>query len=276
MEKTHLVIIDPQNDFCDPKGSLFVQGAEEDMNRLADFIRSNLDKIGKISITLDSHRLIDVAHPIFWVDSSGNNPAPFTIITKDDVENGVWTTKIPSKQKDMLDYVTALETNQRYPLCIWPPHCLIGSWGNNIFPDLFSALQEWESKKVRAVEYVTKGSNPFTEHYSAVKADVPYKGDPTTDLNVKFIQDIQDADNVLVAGEASSHCVLNTVKDIADEFGESNISKLVMMTDCMSPVAAVPGVDFPQIAQDFIDDMKSRGMRTTESNTWMRKSSSAS
>ena len=24
----HLLVIDPQNDFCDPKGSLFVQGAE--------------------------------------------------------------------------------------------------------------------------------------------------------------------------------------------------------------------------------------------------------
>jgi len=275
MEKTHLLIIDPQNDFCDPKGSLSVQGAEDDMNRLADFIRSKGDKIGKISVTLDSHRLYDVAHPLFWIDSSGKQPDPFTIITKDDVENGVWTTKVPSKQKDMLDYVTALETNQRYPLLIWPPHCLIGSWGYSVFPSLFDALQEWEAKHVRAVTFVTKGSNPYTEHYSAVKADVPYKGDPTTDVNVKFVQDVQEADNLLVAGEASSHCVLNTVKDIADEFGDANIPKLVMMTDCMSSVAALPGADFPQIAQDFIDEMSARGMRTTTSTTWMEKSQSA-
>mgnify|MGYP000591819852 FL=1 len=30
-----LVIVDPQNDFCDPKGSLFVDGAVDDVRRLA-------------------------------------------------------------------------------------------------------------------------------------------------------------------------------------------------------------------------------------------------
>lgn len=38
MQKIHLLIIDPQNDFCSPDGSLYVHGAEQDMQRLADFI----------------------------------------------------------------------------------------------------------------------------------------------------------------------------------------------------------------------------------------------
>jgi len=31
----HLLIIDPQNDFSNPQGSLFVPGADDDMKRLA-------------------------------------------------------------------------------------------------------------------------------------------------------------------------------------------------------------------------------------------------
>ena len=63
MESTHLVCIDPQNDFCHKNGSLSVSGADDDMNQLAAMIRRAGDKIGKISVTLDSHHIIDIAHP---------------------------------------------------------------------------------------------------------------------------------------------------------------------------------------------------------------------
>lgn len=31
--KVHLLVIDPQKDFCNPNGSLFVTGADKDMDR---------------------------------------------------------------------------------------------------------------------------------------------------------------------------------------------------------------------------------------------------
>jgi nicotinamidase-related amidase len=131
---THLLIIDPQNDFCDPQGALFVPGADQDAARLADLINRLGNKIDDIHTTLDSHRVIDVAHPIFWINSKGEHPQPFTIISKDDVVNGVWTTTNPAWRQRAIDYVTTLETNARYPLCIWPPHCLIGTWGHAVMP----------------------------------------------------------------------------------------------------------------------------------------------
>ena len=68
--KVELLIIDPQVDFCDPKvGALYVPGAEHDMNRLAAMIRRLNNKIDDIHVTLDSHHLIHIAHPIFWKDS---------------------------------------------------------------------------------------------------------------------------------------------------------------------------------------------------------------
>ena len=67
----HLLVIDPQNDFCDPNGSLFVPGADEDMKRLGGFIERVKDKLNDIHVTLDCHRKVDIAHPIWWRDSSG-------------------------------------------------------------------------------------------------------------------------------------------------------------------------------------------------------------
>src|SRR5580692_3193114 len=81
--KIRLLIIDPQNDFCDgpSNGSLPVTGAYDDMTRLASMLDRLGHRIDDISVTLDSHRTIDVAHSPFWVDSKGVSPSPFTMIT---------------------------------------------------------------------------------------------------------------------------------------------------------------------------------------------------
>ncbi len=269
-ERVDLLIIDPQVDFCrpgkdenDPKrGALYVDGAEKDMERLASMVKSFGQKIKKIHTTLDCHHLIDVAHPVMWRDSDGNQPDPFTIITSQEMRDGKWTPVLLQYKQRFIDYCAELEASGRYPLCIWPPHCLIGSEGNNVLPVLFEALGEWEVSKTDNVDYVSKGSNPFTEHYSAVKAEVPDPSDPSTQLNTPLIQTLMEADKILIAGEAGSHCVANTVKDIADGFqDDSYIKKMVLLEDAVSPVIS-PFVDFPAVQAQFIAEMKARGMQT--------------
>lgn len=263
--KVHLVVIDPQVDFCDPSGALYVSGAERDIERLAQMVERLAPKLDDIHVTLDSHRLIDVAHPIFWKDSAGRHPAPFTIIAAGDVEAGRWTPTLPGLYRRMLEYVRSLEANGRYPLCIWPPHCLIGSPGHCVMPDLYRALQGWEAQRFAMVDYVTKGSNPWTEHYSAVCADVPDPSDPGTQLNTRLIQTLLDADLVVIAGEAGSHCLANTVRDIAANFGDdSAIRRLVLLEDATSPV---PG--FEQFQSDFIREMSARGMQVTTTREFL-------
>ena len=157
-KRIELLIIDPQIDFCDPdKGALYVPNAEHDMRRLAAMIRRLKDKIDDIHITLDSHHFIHIAHPIFWKDSHGKHPQPFTSITLAEVEDGKWTTTQPGLYKRALEYVRKLANNGRYDLTIWPPHCLIGSPGHAVFPPLFDALKEWE-QRFAFVDFVTKGS----------------------------------------------------------------------------------------------------------------------
>jgi len=254
----HLLIIDPQVDFCDPnKGSLYVQGADQDMNRLADMIDRLGSSIADIHVTLDSHHYNDIAHPNWWRDSAGNPPTPFTIITAKDVDDQVWTTTVPGLYKRSRDYVNALEANNRYPLCIWPPHCLIGTEGAAIFPRLMESLNNWAKNDFAQVDFVTKGSNVFPEHYSAIKADVPDPLDPTTQINTRLIDVLQTADIIAIAGEASSHCVANTVRDIADAFGDdSYVKKLVFLSDASSTVTG-----FESYSDAFIKEMTARGMQ---------------
>lgn len=267
-----LVAIDPQNDFCDiPGATLAVTGAGTDMERLAQFINRVGGKLEDVHVTLDSHRLIDIAHPAWWMDQNGNQPNPFTIISAADIEAGIWTPRNPSFRPRTLDYAHTLEsTADHYNICVWPPHCLIGTWGHNVHATLNEALQKWSDREYAMVDYVTKGSNPWTEHYGALMAEVPDPNDPSTGLNTAFLQMLAEADIVAVAGEASSHCVLKTVRQIADNIGDAHIKKFHLLRDCMSPVSAVPGgPDFPKIAEAFLRDMKSRGMTITTSTDFL-------
>jgi nicotinamidase/pyrazinamidase len=263
--KVHLIIIDPQQDFCDPKGNLFVAGADEDMKRLSAMVDRIGDKLDDIHVTLDSHHFVDIAHPIFWVDSNGKHPGPFTIISLDDVKAGKFQTTNPQFMSRAVDYVSALAKNGRYPLCIWPPHCLIGSAGYAVKPELYKALLEWEEKYFAMVDFVTKGSNIFTEHYSAVQADVPDPQDPGTMLNTRLIQTLLKADIIAISGEALSHCVANTITDIADNFGEDNIKKFVLLEDCSSSVTG-----FEAMGDNFVKAMKKRGMKISNSKEFMK------
>jgi nicotinamidase-related amidase len=255
-----LLVIDPQNDFCDPKGNLCVAGAMEDMQRLVAMMNRIGNKLSGINVTIDSHRMIDVAHPCFWVDSQGNHPNPFTIISASDVRNGKWNPTFAGFNKKALAYVEALETNKRYPLCIWPYHCIIGSWGHAIVPAFSDVICKWEMNKFRSINYVTKGSNILTEHYSAVVADVPDPSDPTTQLNWPLLNLLAASDIVILAGEARSHCVANTIRDIANNFGEENIKKMCLLKDCTSDVTG-----FEQFGKEFINEMIPRGMQISTS-----------
>jgi nicotinamidase/pyrazinamidase len=224
--KVNLVMIDPQNDFCSPNGALYVLNAEKDMERLAKMIDRIGDKLDDIHVTLDSHRTMDIAHPLYWINSNGEHPKPFTIITMDEVKNGKWQPTVPSYRNRALNYVETLKVNGRYDLIIWPEHCLIGSWGHALYPDISKVLIQWEKQNIAVVDYITKGSNIHTEHYSAVQADVPDPTDPSTMLNTRLIDILMQSDLIPITGEALSHCVKFSVEDIANTFGDENIKKI--------------------------------------------------
>lgn len=265
MKNVHLLVIDPQVDFCDPQGTLFVPGAVEDMQRLAQMVNRLQRKISDIHCTLDCHQPMDVAHPAWWKDSNGKHPDPFTIISASDVRDGVWVPSIPQLRQRMIDYTSSLEQGGRYPLCIWPEHCLIGTPGNNIVDEVQRSFYDWGKGRGATVNFVSKGSNPFTEHYGALRAEVPDPTDVSTQTNTQLVEVLEEADLIVIAGEAGSHCLANTVRDIANEFQDpETVKKLVLLTDATS---AVPS--FEQLQDDFIAEMTARGMQTTTTDDFL-------
>lgn len=254
----HLLIIDPQNDFCDAvHGNLAVPGAAADMDRLARMIDGMRDRLSGIHISLDAHHKVDISHPIWWRDARGLPPAPFTVIRAADVRAGRWSTTQPAAAQRSLAYLDALDKAGRYPHVVWPEHCLIGDAGHNVWPALSDAVHRWEDRTATA-DFVTKGTNPWTEHFSAIQAEVPDPADPSTQVNSALVSALQDAELVLIAGEALSHCLANTVRDLVACSTDPNLArKLVLLTDATSPV---PG--FEAQGEAFLGELTALGMRT--------------
>jgi nicotinamidase-related amidase len=218
-------------------------------------------KIDDISVTMDSHRPIHIAHCDFWRDDMGNMPALFTIIGETDVcgKNPKWHTYNPGDQKWAEYYVTTLAKKGRNPLCIWKKHCIWGSHGWQLYPCFQRAIQEWAETECAIVNVLFKGHNTRTEWYSAVAADVEDPEDNSTGLNTDFVDRFADSDLFIIAGEALSHCVLWTFTDIADRLGDKFIKKCLLLTDCTSPVG-IP--IFEKMATDFVSKYKALGMQT--------------
>ncbi len=274
-----LLLIDPQNDFCDLLATasgtpaLPVAGADADMRRVADLIERGGTGLDDIVITLDSHHRVDIAHPTFWRTGDGGAVAPFTAITAAQVRAGVFVPAAAVQGRQggrpadatvllrVLAYLDALEAQGRYSLMVWPVHCEIGSWGHNVHSAVRAAYNRWEDRRLRQVLKVTKGDNPWTEHYSALQAEVPDADDAATWLNRSLLARLDAFDTIWIAGEASSHCVKATVEHLADHLPSllpsGCLSKLVLLTDGMSPVGG-----FEAQAADFIARMRQRGART--------------
>lgn len=226
-----LLIIDMQYDFCSPEGSLYVNGATDDVTRLASFITKNESVLDSIILTQDNHNVIDISHPVFWEDRNGNHPLPFSVISLKKVLSGYWTPRYHKGQ--VIEYIRKLEHQGEYPHTIWPEHCIMGSHGAAIVDEIMEPVKIW-ARKGKFYEIVIKGTNPFTEHFGALKANIPIAGFPETNLNTELVNKLIKASKIYIAGEAKSHCVATSIKQMLHLGGLAK--KLYIIEDCMSDV----------------------------------------
>ena len=273
--RTQLLIIDPQNDFCDlPEAwwardamtgapvapSLPVAGAHADMLRLADWLNQHGAALDAITVTLDSHQRMDIAHPGFWRTADGGAVQPFTQILAQQVRSGQYQPALESNLAAALAYLDALEARGRYTHMVWPVHCEVGRFGHGVHAAVSDALAQWQLARGVAITNVFKGLNPMTEHYSAFMAEVPDPADPSTALNTRLLAQLDAADTLIVAGEAGSHCVRASVEHLVQHLPSGRPERIVLLTDCMSPVAG-----FEAAQADFLSAMRACGVRLTES-----------
>jgi len=284
--KTWLMLVDVQNTFCIPDFELYVggrsgQGAVEDNTRLCEFIYRNLGNITYITATMDTHRAMQIFHAIFFVDKDGNHPAPYTDIQASEIRDGKW--KFNSAlaphfgiapeygQQMMVHYAEELERKGKYALTIWPYHAMLGGIGHALVSSVEEALFFHSIARTTQYDIDVKGDKPFTENYSVIGPEVLTgpMGETLGTRNTKFIEQLQQYDRLIIAGQAKSHCVAWTISDLLDDINAVNpelAKKVYLLDDCTSPVV-VPGIiDHTDAANAAYDRFAKAGMHLITSD----------
>ena len=275
--RTCLVAVDVQNTFCIPGFELFVggrsgTGAVDDNRRLCEFIYRNLGVITQIAPTMDTHQAMQIFHSVFWVNDEGEQPAPFTLISEEDVKKGRWKFN-PAlghslgidedyARRHLLNYTRTLKEGGKYDLTIWPYHAMLGSIGHALVPAVEEAIFFHSIARYSQPNFQVKGDNPFTEHYSVLGPEVLEgpDGEPIAQKNVQLIEKLLQFDAVIIAGQAKSHCVAWTIDDLLQDISvrdEKLAEKVYLLEDCTSPVV-VPG------AMDYTDEANAAFRRFTD------------
>ena len=267
---TSLLIIDPQYDFYDvPLNEQLTLGAPpntispslpvphswEDAQRLATFINNQQNKINNIVVTLDSHHEYDIAHTIYWQNKHGQHPAPFTLISHQNIVDGLWQPTNLEHLGHVLEYTQFLEKTGKYSLIIWPTHCIINSVGHTIVAPIQTAIDAWEKQTALSRHTISKGENPHTEHYGGCEAEYPLHNDIKTQFDPQLTALVIQSDRVFISGQALSHCVASTIEQMVDKLPLTDIHKLTLLIDTTSPVAG-----FEQQAKVFIENMAILGI----------------
>lgn len=233
--KRLLLAIDVQNDFMEGIGSLPVRGSKGDVERLTGWIYRNSARLTQIVCSLDTHSIAQIFHPAWWKDADGNQPQPFTTITADDLLTGKWDTALAENRERTLSYLQNLEANNSLRLCVWPYHCLKGTYGAELEGEFARMLYFHSAARRSSPVLIAKGQDPFSEMYGIIKAEYAPEGY----TNTAVLDMIAQSDEVYIAGEASSHCVLSSAVQILRHFGDRKdiTNRITVLEDCMSPIA---------------------------------------
>lgn len=263
-ERIALVLIDAQIDFIHANGTLAVPGAIADTRRTVELLYRHAARIGTVVASLDSHLAFQIFYPTWWVNERGEHPAPFTLIGPDDVARGTWQPVFDPAWS--VDYVRKLGDSDKKALCIWPYHTMVGSVGYALDPALFEAITFHAAARRTQPIFLSKGSIPQTEHYSVLEPEVKYPKHPAGGLNVALLDALAKHDLVYVAGQAKSHCVLESMRSMLAYFEREPevIGKLRLLTDCTSSVVH-PQIDFDAIANAELARFEARGVRLVRS-----------
>ena len=298
-KKIHLLPIDAQRDFCHPEGTLFVggrsgTGAIDDSRRLAEFIYRNALVITKITPTFDTHVPFQIFSRAFWEDEKGVAPPAFTVISADDIRRGKYRPTIaaawaaangnmPWLLKQVIHYCETLEKGGKYMLIVWPEHCLLGSIGHTLVGVIEEAVAFHSYLRGAQPGFEIKGGNPLTENYSVLAPEVLTRWDSGGAIgqrNVNFIETLLEADYVVIAGQAASHCVKSSIDDLLAEILAKDpalAQKVYVMEDCMSSVTVPDGqggfhADYTPEAEDALRRYAANGMHLVKStdpiDTW--------
>ena len=283
--KTALVLIDVQNTFCIPGFELYVggvtgTGAVDDNRRLCEFIYRNIRGITGICPTMDTHQAVQIFHGVFLVSDRGEHPPPYTLISVEDIERGVWRfnpkiadslqIEVSDGQSYLLHYVKRLKSAGKFDLTIWPYHAMLGGIGHAVVSAVEEAVFFHGIARNCQPDFQLKGNNPLTENYSVLRPEVleGTDGNPVALKNEALMNKLVQNDAVIIAGQAKSHCVAWTLEDMLHEIRrlDSDLCrKIYLLEDCTSPVVIPGSIDYSEQADEAFQRFADAGMHVVES-----------
>ncbi|CEJ55900.1 hypothetical protein PMG11_02130 [Penicillium brasilianum] len=179
-----LIVVDMQEDFCPPNGSLAVQ----DGRTLTPLINNLLSQPGFVTriATLDYH-------PADHISFASNHPPPNNRPFESFIEM-----KNPAPDRK----------TESKPQQLWPVHCVAGSPGAELIPEIDAG---------RIDLFVQKGKHPQVEMYSAF-ADAFGNLDPavtaqSVNVDITSVLEKKGVTDVFVVGLAGDYCVKCTAID---------------------------------------------------------------
>jgi nicotinamidase-related amidase len=279
-----LLAVDVQNTFCIPDFELFVAGrsgtgAVDDNRRLCEFLYRNLGEITQIFPSLDTHHAMQVFHAIWLVDEQGNHPAPYTLVSADDVERGRWRVNDAVTaalgldpdyaQRHLSHYTRRLAEGGKYDLTVWPYHAMLGGIGHALVSAVEEAIFFHGIARYSRPEFQVKGDNALTEHYSMLGPEVTEgpDGEPIGAKNTALIEKLLTFDAVVIAGQAKSHCLAWTIDDLLTDADvrEHLAERTYLLEDCTSPVVVPGAVDYTDEANAAFRRYSDAGMHVVRS-----------
>jgi len=283
--KIALLLIDIQNTFCLPDFELYVggrsgQGAVDDNCRLVRFIYRNLHRISNITLTMDTHQAVQIFHAIYLIDEQGHHPEPMTMVTVEDILSRRWrfNPAIASSldvtpeygQEQLLHYTQQLQANKKYDLTVWPYHAMLGGIGHALVAAVEEAVFFHTIARNSQASFIVKGSNPFTESYSAIGPEVreDSQGRSLGEKTDQLLNLLMSSDALIVAGQAKSHCVAWTIADLLSDLQGIDpdlAKKIYILEDCMSSVVVPEVVDFTDSTNTAYQEFAKAGMNLVHS-----------
>ena len=281
--KVGLIVIDGQKDFVEG-GNLAVTGGNKALSNVAKMIKRVKGDLFSIDCTMDAHHRHHIGHSRMWVNAKGENPPPYITQMKpaDVIGTGaIWRAANIAWQARQQKYIEDLSkrNDQRESLgllridhTIWTDHCLIGTDGMSLQADLYAAICEWEDLKNRPANKTTKGSFIFAEHFSVFKAEVPDPSEPSTDVNMSLITELNKLDMLAWCGLAEDYCLMNSFIDFIlqlsgnDPTTAKNIAKkMIFLEDGTAAVGAVPA-----LKQTFHDFLSKWGVSVETTDSFLK------
>jgi nicotinamidase-related amidase len=229
---------------------------------------------------MDTHQAMQIFHAVYLINDKGEHPGPFTLISVDEIERGVWKFNpalcysfgitADYGQRHLLHYTKSLKEGGKYNLTIWPYHGMLGGIGHALVASVEEAVFFHSVARYSQADFHVKGDRPFTEHYSVLGPEVLKgpDGRPIGQKSDKFFRKLLEFDAVVIAGQAKSHCVAWTIDDLLEDIRSQDaklVEKVYLLEDCSSPVI-VPGViDYTEQADEAFRRFADAGMHVVRS-----------